>query len=146
MSIPNVTMRWCQKSAECKYDGCREQIEPGEAMVAVFFWNKGGDNRRWNVQRCYHPECWVKQGMEYLRMNPYVPKRSTGRKKLELDETDRRTRFLITRRYHALKQRLGKLDNGSEPLKSLRIESQIMELILEIQPVGGVPKKWLESI
>jgi len=146
VTIPNVTMRWCQKAAKCRYDGCEQTIEPGEPMVAVFFWHKGSDNRKWNIQLCFHPQCWIKNGMEYLNHNPYVPHRSTGRKRLVVDEDTRRVRFLITRRYHALKQRLGKLDNGSEPLKSLRIESQMMELIIEMQPVGGVPKRWLKDL
>ena len=144
--IPNVTARWCQKQAKCWYDGCTEPITPGQAMVAVFFWRKGSDSRKWNIQHCYHAECWLRNGMDYLNRNPYVPHRSTGRKRLELSEEARRERFLIVRRYHALRQRLDQLDNGSEPIKALRIESLMMELFIEIQPVGGVPKSWLERM
>jgi len=144
VSIPNVTMRWCQKSAKCKW--CGEQIMPGEAMVVLFFWNKGLEGRKWNVQICFHPQHWLDQGMDYLNRNPYTPHRSTGRKPIPIDVESKRKRFLITRRYHAFLQRLNKLDDGSDPLKALRIESQMVELMSEMLTVGGVPKKWLERL
>ena len=143
MTVPNVTMRWAQNKAQCHW--CEKEIVVSTAMVAVFFWNKGDDGRRWNTQYCYHPECWLAKGYDYLEQNPYKPY-PRGRKRLELIEEDRRQRYLITRRYHALRQRLNMLDNGSEPLKALNLECQMSELMLEMQKIGGVPKKWLERL
>jgi len=143
MTIPNVTFRWCGKQATCKW--CEQQIEVAQPMVVVFFWNKGADGRRWNVQQCYHPECWLKQGYDYLDMNPYVaPVRS--RPRLELNDKDKQQRYLLTRRYHSCIQRLNRLDNGSEPLRVLELECQMADLMLEMRKVGGVPKKWLERL
>lgn len=113
-------------------------------MVAVFFWNKGADGRRWNYQRCYHPECWLKQGYDYLDRNPYVP--TAGRPKLKLTEEQGRERYLIIRRYHALVQRFNQLGAEAELIKTLELECRMSDLMLEIQKVGGVPKKWLERL
>lgn len=143
MAIPNVIMKWCQKKAECQW--CNQDIEVGSAMVAVFFWNKGDDGRRWNVQKCYHPNCWVAQGMDYLERNPYVPY-IRGRRKSSLSPEDSRQRYLIIRRYHALNQRIGKLGNGADLFERLELEMHQIELILEMQKLGGVPKKWLEKL
>ena len=145
MTIPNVSMRWCQKQAKCQW--CEAMIEPGQAMVVMFYWNKGSNNRRWNVQKCYHPECWLKQGYDYLERNPYVPVQiNNGRPRLELSEQDKRQRYLILRRYHSLVQRLNRCNNGSDLIKSLELECQMADLILEIAKVGGVPKKWLTRL
>jgi hypothetical protein len=142
--IPNVTMRWCQKKAKCKW--CGQDIEPGSRMIAAFFWNKGSERRTWNIQLCFHQQCWMDKGNDYLDRNPYVPHRSTGRKRLELTPEARQTRYLVTRRYNALLQRLRKLDDGAEPIKALRIENLMAELVLEMVPVGGVPKTWIARL
>jgi len=118
---------------------------PGSAMVAVFYWNKGADGRRWNHQHCYHPECWLKQGYDYLEKNPYSPY-VRGRKKDNTTEEQRKQRYLVTRRFHSLVQRRGNLSNGSKPLIALRLECQMADLILEMQKLGGVPKKWVEKL
>ncbi len=144
MSIPNVTFRWCQKQAECKW--CEKPIEAATAMVAVFFWNKGDDGRKWNNQYCYHPECWIAQGYDYLERNPFVPS-YTGKAKMQLTEEERRQRFLAVRRYNALLQRLNKLDESSEPIKYLELECQMLDVVIEMNNLGGrIPKKWLARL
>jgi len=143
MPIPNVTMRWAQNQATCQW--CGQLVMPGSAMVAVFYWNKGADGRRWNHQHCYHPECWLKQGYDYLEKNPYSPY-VRGRKKDNITEEQRKQRYLVTRRFHSLVQRRGNLSNGSKPLIALRLECQMADLILEMQKLGGVPKKWVEKL
>lgn len=146
MTIPNVTMRWCQNQAKCKW--CEELIKPGEAMVVVFFWNKGNDGKRWNVQNCYHPVCWLRQGYDYLERNPYVPYIHSGRQvvKARTSDEDRRKRYLLTRRFHSLVQRRNKLSNGSNPIVQLKLECQMSEIMLEMQKIGGVPKKWISKL
>ena len=142
MTIPNVTFRWARKQAQCQW--CEKPVKVGTALVAVFFWNKGADGRRWNIQHCYHPECWLAQGFDYLERNPYVPyKRS---RELDLTAKDKKLRHILLRRYHSILQRLNRLDNGAEPIKAIRLECQMADLMLEIRKVGGVPKKWLERL
>ena len=143
MTIPNVTMRWCQNQATCKW--CEQPIEPGQAMVVVFFWNKGADGRRWNVQQCYHPNCWLAQGHDYLARNPFVPY-ARGPKRLDITNEQRRERFLLTRRFHSLVQRRNNLSDGSAPLTVLKLECKMADLVLEMQRLGGVPKKWVEKL
>ena|SRR3972149_6901442 len=137
-------MRWCQRQAECRW--CHQAVEAGTAMVAVFFWNRGATGQKWNTQQCFHPQCWVEQGLDYLRKNPFVPVQK-GRRRSSLTNEERRERFLITRRYHALVQRKGQLsDNIEHILVGFRLEEQMSELMLEMQRLGGVPKKWLERL
>ena len=142
MTIPNVTMVWCQKKATCRW--CEQPIEVATPMVRVFFWNKGQeDNRRWNVQHCYHPECWIKQGLDYLNKNPYVPKN----KRIMLSKEDARKRFLLVRKFHALVQRKDniKSEYPDNILTEARITNQMVEIMLEMALLGGVPKSWAEK-
>ncbi len=142
--IPNVTMRWCQRKATCRW--CELPIVTGTAVVAVFFWNKGSGDRRWNTQICYHPDCWVKQGLDYLDRNPYVPVRV--RDKLKLSVEDKRKRFLLVRRFHALEQRKGnvKADYPDKLLVEVRLTKQMADIMLDVARIGGIPKSWAEKL
>lgn len=143
MTIPNVTMRWCVKKSTCKW--CVQPIDNGTPVVTVFFWNKGNpENRRWNRSYSYHPQCWVEQGLDYLSRNPYVPQHRE--KKPTLCEEDRRKRFLLIRRFHKAEQmRKG----GSFPdnlLAEARLTQQMIDIMLEVATLGGVPKSWAERL
>ena len=144
MTIPNITMTWCQRRAQCEW--CPEMIEAGKPIVTVFFWNKGSpDHKGFNVKRYYHPDCWVAQGLDYLKRNPYVP--YVRRKKLELTPEQSKQRYVILRKKAAIDQRKRNL-NGNYPDKLLieaRLNQKITELMMEIAPIGGIPKKWLST-
>jgi len=145
MTIPNVTMRWCRKQATCRW--CNKPIEIGTPIVAVLFWNKGNpDSRRWNVQICYHPQCWVDQGLDYLNRNPFVPHRRGVKSKLS--EEDRKKRYLLVRRFHALEQRKknSKLDYPDNLLMDSRLTKQMTDIMLDMVKVGGIPKSWVEKL
>jgi len=142
--IPNVTIRWCKKSAICRW--CNKPIEIATPMVTVFFWNKGNEERRgWNTTWYFHPQHWIDQGLDYLSLNPYVPHKRGPKPKLS--EEDRRTRFLLVRRFHALQQRKQKLkaDYPDRLLIEARISRQAAEIIVEMIRVGGVPKSWAKN-
>ncbi len=99
MTIPNVVMRWCKKKAKCRW--CEEDIELANPMVAVVFRNKMVEsNRSWNTYLYYHPDCWVKQGLDYLNRNPYVEQRRRSRTLL-LSEEDRIHRRKLITNYHS---------------------------------------------
>lgn len=145
MTIPNVTMRWSRKSAICRW--CDKPVEVSTPMVVVFFWNKGGEGRRsFNVKHYYHPQCWVEQGLDYLRMNPYIPHKRGPKPKLGAE--DRRKRFLLVRRKNALEQRKRKLkaEYPDRVLLEAKIDEQIMDIVLEVIKLGGVPKTWVEKL
>jgi len=146
LTIPNVTMRWCQNRAECKW--CQQYIEPGQPLVAVLFWNRGSDGRRWNTQQCYHPQCWIEQGLDYLKRNPYVPYRQGRKGYTELSVEDKRKRFLLVRKFHALEQRRKNI--RAEFPESLLVESmltkQMAEIMLDVARLGGVPKSWVKKL
>ncbi len=145
MTIPNVIISWCQRAAQCRW--CEQSITKGTPMVKVFFWNKGDDgSRRWNISLYYHfPDCYSKQGMDYLNRNPYVPK--IGRKNKPASE-DRRKRFLLIRRFNELHQRKSRIvDNYPDSLLvEVELTKRMVDVMLEVAILGGVPKSWSEKL
>ena len=145
MTIPNVYMTWCQRKAICKW--CEFAIEAGTPMVTVFFWHKGDeDHRQWNKKLYYHPQCWVGQGLDYLKMNPYVP--YVRKPKAKLSEEQRKQRAALLNRKCSLEQRRRNVKSGypDRLLVEARLDRQIAELMMEMIPVGGIPKRWLEQL
>lgn len=142
--IPNVSMRWCGAPARCQE--CPDSIGEGEPVVVVFFWNKGSDNRKWNRKFYYHPQCWVNQGLDYLRRNPYIHKKRGP--KVTLSEEDRRQRYLLVRRFHALEQRKQKIkaDYPDRLLIESRLDEQMLGLVIQMANYGGAPTTWLTKI
>jgi len=143
MTIPNVSMSWCNRKAQCNF--CPDHIGAGEPLVTVFFWNKGTpDHKGFNTKQYYHPQCWVAQGLDYLSLNPYVPYQK--QKRLDLVPEQKERRNILLRRKCSLEQRRRNLkaEYPERLLLEARIESKIVGLMLEIAPLGGIPKKWLE--
>ena len=142
MTIPNVTMTHCQHKAQCEW--CPETIECGTPIVTVFFWNRGTpDHKGFNIKKYYHPNCWVAQGLDYLKMNPYVP--YIRKKKLELTPAQSKQRYSVLRRKAAIDQRKRKLDGTNNVVAEAILNTKIAELMIEIAPIGGIPKKWLNT-
>ena len=149
MTIPNVVMNWCRKEARCHWDSCKlgGTIAIAQPMVMVMFWNKGKENsRRWNTKYYYHPQCWVEQGLDYLNRNPYVSY-IRGRK-CTLSKEDGRKRFLLVRRFNRLVQRKATItqDYPESSLIEANLTKQMLDIMLDVAVLGGVPKNWLEKI
>ena len=147
MTIPNVTITWCGNGkARCKW--CEQPIATGTAMVRVYYWNKGNEERRsWNIQNCYHfPDCYVAQGKDYLDRNPYVVKVRARRNLLSPE--DKRKRFLLIRRFNELVQRRNKIAVGYPDNLAVEIQltERMVEVMMEVAVLGGVPKSWAGKI
>jgi len=146
MTVPNVTITWCRGNAKCKW--CEQPISIGTPMVRVFFWNRGNeDSRKWNRQYCYHfPDCYSKQGMDYLNRNPYVPKPRKQRTLLSVE--NKRKRFLLIRKFNELSQRRGKIkdDYPDSLLLEANLTKRMVDIMLEVATVGGVPEAWAGKI
>jgi len=144
MTIPNVTITWCQRRAQC--DWCPGYIEAGEPLVTAFFWNRGTpDHKGFNVKKYWHVKCWIEQGLDYLEMNPYVP--YLRKPKLDLSPEQSKQRYSLLKRKAAIDQRIRKLDKNfpDNLLDEVRLQGMITELMLEIAPLGGIPAKWLNQ-
>ena len=145
MTIPNVTMRWCVKKSTCKW--CDQPIENGTPLVSVVFWNKGNpESRKWNYYAKYHPQCWVDQGLDYLRRNPYVIRQRKPRERT-LCEEDRKKRYLLVMRFHRAEQQ--RKNSGKFPdnlLAEARLTQRMVDIMLEVATIGGVPKSWAERL
>ena len=145
MTIPNVTMRWCVRKSTCKW--CEQPINSGTPMVAVVFWNKGNENsRKWNAYRKYHPQCWIDQGLDYLERNPFVLRHRD--RKSPLCEEDRRKRYLLVRRFHKAEQTRKNCNHNypDDILTEIRLTQQMIDIMLEVVALGGVPKSWAERL
>lgn len=149
--IPNVTVSWCTRQAQCRW--CEQPVEAGTPMVSVFFWNRGVDGKRgWNVKHHYHllrsdgKHCWDEQGLDYLKLNPYVPY-IRGRR-MKLSKKDSRSRLLILKRKAELDQRRRNLkpDAPEYTLRLAVIEAKVAGLAAEILDYGGMPKSWMEEL
>jgi len=118
-------------------------IEASNPLVTVFFWNRGGpEHKGFNVKKYYHPECWVAQGLDYLKMNPYVP--YIRKPKLELSKEQSKLRYNILKRKAAIDQRKRRLNGSPDNTMAMALlDTKIAELMIEIAPIGGIPKKWL---
>lgn len=143
--IPNVCMSWCRRRALCKW--CGKHIEAGTEMVSVFYWNKGDkETRWWNTKQYFHPQCWIEQGLDYLKMNPYVAYRRGP--KVKLTKKRHARRLILLNRKAALDQRKRNLKSEypDRALIEARMDRQIVEIMLEMTKVGGIPPKWLDTI
>lgn len=145
--IPNVTITWCYRRSICKY--CEQPIEAGKPVVKVFYWNKGDENsRKWNRSTSYHfPDCYIKQGQDYLDRNPYVA-RSGSNRRLALSDENRRTRFLLVRKFNELyhRRRNIKVPYPDRLTVEIELTKRMTDTMLDMVPVGGVPKSWAAKI
>lgn len=142
MTVPNVTMRWCVNHATCAH--CNTYVDSGTPLVTVFFWNRGGpDHKGYNVKKYYHPQCWIEQGLDYLEKNPYI--RPPHKKKLVLEPEQAELRYKLLRRKASIDQRLRNMDVSypDHLLIEARLKQQVVDIMMEIAVVGGIPKKWL---
>ncbi len=148
MSLPQVYMAWNRRIAECAY-GCCKAIEVKQPVVIVFFWRRGDDDHaRYNIKKYYHPECWLAQGLDYLRVHPYQAAGDRGPKRTLTPEQHKR-RGLILRQVGAIKQRrknIREQDVAKRTLLLARCDAAIASKMLEIAEVGGIPKRWIEEI
>ena len=143
MTVPNVTMTHCQRRAQCEY--CPDLIDAGTPLVTVFFWNRGGpEHKGFNVKKYYHPDCWIAQGLNYLKNNPYVPYQR--KKKMELTPEQSAQRYIILKRKAAIDQRKRNLEGRENNITAMvALDIKIADLIIEIAPLGGVPSRWLNQ-
>jgi len=134
-------------------------------MVVGKLWRsskEGGDARRWVIHFRWHaqkaPEvlglypvnCWMQEGLEYLKAHPYEETR--GRKQLPLAKEQKEARLKILRQRARLVQKLKTLMEAYDQEEAhlsqedlnymIRVGSQIEELKERIEPLGGVPPSW----
>ena len=140
---PNSYMNWCRRKAKCRW--CEKEIPVATPTVTTFYWNtrSGGS---WNVKQHYHPDCWLKNCMDYLERNPYTPGLRRG-PKVKFIQEDRKERLKLLQAKAALEQRKRRLlslpEENSNKVKLGRIESKILNLYDKISRLGGIPKGWL---
>ena len=131
--IPQVLMCWAPKQVKCKF--CGESINAGTPEIVVIF------NNARTTRKYYHPPCWIQYGLNNLQKSPQPTC------KIILTQEQKAARLTVLKHYAALRQRQRKLSKTGLHYNILyaNIEAQIAQLILDILPLGGVPKKWANN-
>jgi len=121
---------------KCRY--CEKEITVATPMVIGQTRN---NNRTYRMY--FHPQCWLDNGMAYLRNNPYTPG-IRGRKKSSLTSEDARSRYLLIRRYNRFKERKNKLKKFPDDLlEYFRLEKEMDKITEAMKDIGGVPTRWI---
>ena len=147
MSIPNVCITWCYREAKCPW--CDLAIKVATPCVSVFFWRKGNPEiRGYNIKRFYHPECWIDQGLDYLKMNPYTPRGEKRGPKTTLTIEQKAARMKLLRKKAMLEQQKRRIKSSypDSLLTASRIDDKIMNVMLDIYKVGGIPPRWKQCL
>ena len=143
----DVWWTWNKRQADCCY--CKQPITVATPMVVKKLCRKGDvDSRRINLTFYMHPECYMVEGFDYLLMNPYSSGVSRRGPKSVLTPEQRRQRRLILMRRASLVQRKKKLKTvyPDRLLLEAKLDEQLVDLMVEIAPVGGVPVSWLQQL
>lgn len=146
----DVWFSWCHRKATCPW--CNKPIEKATPMVVKKLWRKGDpDSRKFNLWFYYHPECYLAEGLDYLKMNPYVArgeKRGPKPKLVELTTIQQKRRLWLLRKHGELLQRrkLLKTPYPDRILFETRINNQLFDLMVEIAQIGGIPEKWVTNL
>ena len=136
--------QYCKRTAKCQC-GCEKQIPVGRVMVKSVYWKPG-----YKRAFFYFFDHWTKKEKDWFKNHPYIHKKATGgRKKLELNEEQRKKRRLILCRYARYSQMkriyLNREDAVNDPNVMYLVAKynlQIDELKVELEDCGGTPKSW----
>jgi len=145
MGMPSTYITWCPKSAKCPW--CEQDTVVATPVVMVYF-NNRREGKKYNVKKIYHPDCWLAQGLDYLKMNPYSAKGNRGRPTKNMSVEDKSIRLKLLQKKAALEQEKKRLKTPypERLLLESKLDEKIAAVMLEIAGKGGIPKKWLEKI
>jgi hypothetical protein len=134
-------MRHARRDNKCFW--CEEVIlRFSPEVISRFRWRAG--DKTFTKFRRFHPNCWVEQGLEYLRKNPPVVR--MGRPRLALNQEDRGKRLKILRRRAQLMYLFRNASESGKVIQAVEYYLKAYELIKEIEPLGGAPKSWIEEV
>ena len=93
----------------------------------------------------WHPDCWVKQGLDKLHMDGYCST-ETYRALNELTPEQKKLRSVLQRKWHTSLSRLSNaLEDGKIDV-SIRLVERMEKIKKDITDCGGVPKKWWKEL
>jgi hypothetical protein len=129
----NVWMTKCSRQTGCNW--CPEPIEKTEHMVVTSYYRG-----KWLIKKYYHPECWIAQGKEALERRIKVDNR--GGVRLHIPPEAKKERRKIAVRRASVIQRIKKAYERNDVDNMIHLGVMLQQLKEEIEPYGGVPKKW----
>jgi hypothetical protein len=139
----NIMVRYCGRESKCSY--CPEVVKAGEPILELQQWgNKKGSTKRWMYSKRFHPQCWLDHQLQELKKEPYIGR--IGRTPNGLSEEDKKKRNSIMMRRASVVQRIrkemGKPDEDRKYDKIVHLGEMLEKIKIEIEQIGGVPKKW----
>jgi len=145
----DIWMTWCTRVSKCKH--CSNDIVSGTPMVMGKLWRKHSTGvtppsvMRFPLVFRWHPQCWVDQGILSLKDYAEVH-RDRHRPRLLLTDEQRlvRKRLIGRWRTYRFRMRVAMESNDMDYLRKL-VEN-MRQVALEIEQVGGMPKKWAEML
>jgi len=90
----------------------------------------------------WHPDCWVKQGIGYLKKHPYIGRGGPGRPKTNMSDDDRKTRAVLLARYGNVNRRRKRRVSLGLTLDNDKDDREVEAIAELIRRVGGVPGSW----
>ena len=151
---------WISKVTRlCKCSYCPKMIEMKikdiqQFMVVGKYWTKKKEGevpanyKHWCYTRRWHTDCWIEQGVEAVKAKAIrEPKISTrGRSKLPISKEDKAKRLHIQLRRGSIIQRIeqevAKPTKLQDMDKLIHLGEGLEKCRIEIEKLGGVPKKW----
>ena len=137
-----VRMVWLRQKAECRW--CEEVVVAGTAVVRGLSWVTNDSGQKMHYLSIWHPDHWIKQGMDYLEQHPYVPKPAgPGRPRLNLPLEQRRQRRSCIVMFAKLKaEKMQTIRAGAWEWRRPELEARGYELMKRMKELGGVPRSW----
>ena len=134
----------CKKQSTCRY--CKNHILLSTPVLKV---RKGPTLKGWYITTHYHPNCWVESGIAYAekqeRKSADNPE-PRGRKPLDMPAEAKAERFRLMSRMSSINFRVNV--EMSKPTEDINVDKLIhfgkmkVDIMDEIEKVGGVPKSW----
>lgn len=142
MNSMTIRMMWLRRGGYCAY--CTGEIFAGTAVVRGVLRRELAVGIRTN-KFTWHPDCWIRYGMEYLEDHPYVPLRGAGQrngKLMSLTPEQRHQRRLLIVRGSKLKAKREYYVKMGLDILLPTLDTKWRELLKELSTCGGKPTSW----
>lgn len=128
--------KWLQRTARCRE--CGQTMQQKEAAVIGSYESANG----YFIKSTWHPQCWVRQLMNWLEEHPWQPKHHGGRRSLGLSKADRRRRLALLRQFSRLRAQRVEAVAMDWMYKLPELDQAAHSIMQEMELVGGAPAAW----
>jgi hypothetical protein len=134
-----IWWKWLNRQAKCQWDS--DMMDKGSPVVVGSL----RTNRGYYIRMYWHPECYLKQGMDYLESIPYEPTTRSpgpGRPAIDLSHTDRLKRRALIVKFSRLRDRREEVAELGLLWMLDKLDKTAWVIMAEMKTLGGVPTSW----